>query len=123
MPSRGKRLSEGSRGRSSMVWALLPIMEDDPHSISMSGAKPTDSVTQINTIGSLDSLNWAMADGKSNAIALLQAHHFGAGLHPRTLLGQYELASSEILAGHGKKESYLNRENIFAVNILVQRIP
>ena len=98
-------------------------MEDDPHSISMSGAKPTDSVTQINTIGSLDSLNWAMTDGKSNPIALLQAHHFGAGLHPRTLLGQYELASGEILAGYGKKESDLNRENIFAVNVLVQRIP
>ena len=85
----------------------------------MSGAKAADSVPQINTISSLDSLNWAMADSKSNSIALLQTHHFGAGLHPRTLLGQHELASGEILAGHGKKESYLNREDIFAVNVLV----
>jgi hypothetical protein len=61
-------------------------MEDNPHGVSMSGAKPTDSVTQINAISSLDSSHWAMADGKSNSIALLQAHHFGAGLHPRTLL-------------------------------------
>jgi len=85
----------------------------------MSGAKPADSVPQINTISSLDSLNWAMADGKSNSVALLQAHHFGAGLHPRTLLGQHELASGEIFAGYGKKESHLNREDIFAVNVLV----
>jgi hypothetical protein len=94
-------------------------MEDDPHGISMSGAKPTDSVTQINTIGSLDSLNGAMTDGKSNSIALLQTNHFRAGLHPRTLLGQHELASGEILAGYRKKESDLNGEDIFAVNVLV----
>jgi hypothetical protein len=89
----------------------------------MSGAKAADSVSQINTIGSLGSLNRAMADGKSNSVALLQAHNFGARLHPGTLLGQHELASGEILPGHGKKESYLNREDIFAVNVLVQRIP
>jgi hypothetical protein len=94
-------------------------MEDDPHRVSMSGAKAADAVPQINTISPLASLNWAMANGKSNSIALLQTHHFGAGLHPRTLLGQHELASGKILAGHGKKESYLNREDIFAVNILV----
>jgi hypothetical protein len=102
-----------------MVCALLSVMEDDPHRVSMSAAKAADPVPQINTISPLDSLNWAMANGKSNSIALLQTYHFGAGLHPRTLLGQHELASGEILPGHGKKESYLNRENIFAVNVLV----
>ena len=85
----------------------------------MSGAKPANSVPQMNTISSLGSLNWAMADGKSNSISLLQAHHFGAGLHPRTLLGQDELASGEILARHGKKESYLYRKDIFTVKVLV----
>ena len=94
-------------------------MEDDPHRVSMSGANSADSVPQINTISSLCSLNRAMTDGKSDSIALLQAHYFGARLHPGTLLGQDELASGEILPGHGKKESYLNREDIFAVNVLV----
>ena len=85
----------------------------------MSGAKAADSVPQINTISPLASLNWAMANGKSNSIALPQTHHVGAGLHPRTLLGQHELASGEILAGYRKKESDLNGEDIFAVNVLV----
>jgi hypothetical protein len=44
---------------------------------------------------------------KSNRIALGQQHHFGARLHPRSLLGQHELAASKIADRFGQQDRNL----------------
>src|SRR6184192_1934653 len=76
---------------------LLRVMEDDPQSMPMPCSQAADAVPEIDAIGAAGPFHRTMMHGEDHRIPLLQRHDLNAGLHPRTLLGQDELAAREVL--------------------------
>src|ERR1700676_2519902 len=89
-----------------------------PHS----GPDTADAVPEIDAIVSFGALNRPVVDREGNGIALAQPNDLGTTLHPRTLLGQDELAAGEILPRLGEKDRHLDRECEVAVEILVEAV-
>ena len=76
--------------------ALSPrVMEDDAQRVPLPAAQPADAVPHRHAVGAAGALHRALVDGEDHALALLQRHHLGPGLHARALLGQDELAAGE----------------------------
>src|SRR5256885_11249777 len=61
-------------------------------------------------------------DGEDDAHSLPKWYNFHPRLHAWALFGERELAASKFLAGLRQQERDLKRENMFAVNILVQAV-
>ena len=61
-------------------------------------------------------------DREDDGIALAQRHDLGARLHARALLGQHEFAAGEVPAGLGQQDRDLEREDVLAVEVLVQAV-
>ena len=59
---------------------------------------------------------------KGHGIALLQRHHLGTRLHARALLGQHEFAAGEIAARLRQQHRHLQREDMLAIEVLMQAI-
>ena len=60
--------------------------------------------------------------GKSHRIALRERHHFGPRLHSRPLFGQHEFAAGEIATRLRQQDRDLQREYVFAVEVLMQAV-
>jgi hypothetical protein len=82
----------------------------------------TDAVTEVHAIDAPGALDGTLMDREDDAIALAQWDDHGARLHAWPLLCQYELAASEVSFGFREKDCELKREDVFAVEILVQAI-
>jgi hypothetical protein len=52
----------------------------------------------------------------------VQGYDRGARLHARALFGQDELAAVEVLAGFGQQHRDLQREDVLAIEILMQAV-
>src|SRR5262245_16561813 len=63
-----------------------------------------------------------MMNGEHNAVALTKRHNHRPRLHAWTLLGQHAFSASEILIRLRQKNRELQRENVFAVKILMQAV-
>jgi hypothetical protein len=63
-----------------------------------------------------------MMDGEQYSIAPCQRHDFYLRLHSRTLLGEHEFASGEILPRIREEDSRLYRKYEFTIEILVQAV-
>jgi len=63
-----------------------------------------------------------MVDGEDDGFALAERNDGGPGLHTGALLGEDELASSEVARGVAEEEGYLKREDEGAVEILVEAV-
>src|ERR1700722_1278166 len=87
-----------------------------------SGPDTADAVPEIDAIVAFGALNRPVVDREGNGIALAQGNDLGTTLHPRALLGQDELAASEILARLGEKDRHLDRECEVAVEILMKAV-
>jgi hypothetical protein len=61
-------------------------------------------------------------DGEDHALAAAERHDLGAGLHRGALLGEDELAAGEVLVGLGEQDRHLEREDVLAVEVLVQAV-
>jgi hypothetical protein len=57
-----------------------------------------------------------------HSIALAQRNDVWPRLHARPLLGEHELATGEIPPWLAEQDSYLDRENVLAIEILVQTV-
>jgi hypothetical protein len=88
----------------------------------MTAAQATDAVTEIHPVNALRTLHGAVVYGEHYCIALPQRNNLWSGLHARALLGEHELAATEVLAGFGKQNRRLQRENVLAVKVLVQAV-
>src|ERR1700709_2861244 len=97
-------------------------MEDDADGVSHSGPDTADTVPEIDAVVSLGALNPPVVDREGNGIALAQRNDLGPALHPRTLLGQDELAAGEILPRLGEKDRHLDRECEVSVEILMKAV-
>ncbi len=71
-------------------------MENDASRMSLSGSQATDSVPEVDTIGAMGALHWAMMHGESYGITLTERNDFGPRLHAWPLPGEYELTSREV---------------------------
>src|SRR5687767_15747813 len=63
-----------------------------------------------------------MMDRKNHAVSLTEWHHLGARLPARTLFGEDELSPCEVLARHREEDSELQREDLLAIEILMQAV-
>ena len=63
-----------------------------------------------------------MVDGKYDALTLVERGHLGPRLHARPLFGEDEFAPREIDAGLCEQERDLEREDVFAVEVLMQAV-
>ncbi len=77
---------------------------------------------QVYPVCAARALHGSLPDGEDHTIAAGQWDDFGARLHARALLGNDEFAASEIEAGLGEQEGSLQREDKFAIHVLVQAI-
>ena len=59
---------------------------------------------------------------EDHSIALTQWHDHGPRLHARPLFGQYEFTASEITLRFRQQNCELKRENVFAIEILMQAV-
>lgn len=76
---------------------LFGIVEDDSKRVAVPGSQATDAVAKIHPIESSLTLNRAMVHRKGHGIPLAERDHFRSRLHARTLLGEHELATREVL--------------------------
>ncbi len=73
-------------------------------------------------MNSASSPDRTMPDRKDHPLPLRERYDLGPRLHPRPLLGQNEFTPSEISPRPGKKKRDLEREDVLAVEILMQAI-
>jgi hypothetical protein len=71
-------------------------VEDDASGISLSRSQATDTMPEIDAIGSPLALNRAVMNGECHRVALAQGNNFGPRLHTRALFGEYKLSTREI---------------------------
>src|SRR3954469_22415689 len=79
-------------------------------------------MAEINAVGAACPLLRAVMHSEGHGVALREWNHFGARLHARALLGQYELATGEIATGLGQEDRDLEREHVLAIEILMQAV-
>ena len=88
----------------------------------MAGAQSAHAMSQVHAVGAARALHWAVAYGEHHAVATSRGHHFGPRLHTRSLLGQHELAACEVFLRLRQQNRHLERKDVFAVQVLVQRV-
>jgi hypothetical protein len=66
-------------------------------------------------------LHGPIVDGEDHAVAAAERHDLGAGLHPGPLLDQDEFTAGEVTSRLGEQNCDLQREDVLAVQILVER--
>src|ERR1700719_4613708 len=79
-------------------------------------------MAHVHAISAACTFHGSVVDGEDDAHTLPKWYDLRARLHPRPLFGERELAACEVLAGPRQQERDLKREDVFAVNILVQAI-
>src|SRR3984893_1768985 len=85
-------------------------------------AEAADAVTQVHAIHAAGSFYRTMMDSEYHGVALAERHYFGAGLHPRALLGDDEFTAGEVLFRLREQNRDLQGEDMLAVEILVQAV-
>jgi hypothetical protein len=97
-------------------------MKNDTEGVPSAGPQPADAMSHVDAIGSPRPLDRAMVDGEDDALALVERDHLGPRLHAGPLLGEDEFAAREIHAGPREQERDLEREDVFAVEVLMQAV-
>lgn len=108
--------SRGSR-------APLPgVVKNHTESIAAPKAYPAGAVTHVHTVNAALSLHRSVLHRKDRAVTPGLRDDFRSRLHAWTLLGEQELASGEVIAGSRQKKDSLHREDMLAIQILVQAV-
>jgi hypothetical protein len=100
----------------------LRVVEDHADGVAMTGPQSAHAMSQVHAVGAARALRWPIAHREDHAVAPSKRHHFGARLHPRPLLGQPELAAREVLLRLRQQNRHLERKDMFAIEVLVQRV-
>jgi hypothetical protein len=97
-------------------------VENNPYGVPHAGSDATHAVAEIHTVVALRPSYRAVLDCEGHRITLPKWYDLGAALHARTLFGQHELATCEVLAGLREKNGDLERECEIAIEILMETI-
>src|SRR5262249_32730096 len=100
----------------------LGVVEDDSQRVAAAGSQAADAMAPVDAVRAAPALHGSMMHGDDPALAVRERHHFRPRLHPRPLLREHEFAAGEILARPRQQKSDLQRENVLAVEILMQAI-
>src|SRR5215475_2972447 len=63
-----------------------------------------------------------MMDREDDAVPLPERHHFNARLLARSLLREHEFTAREVVSWHRQEEGDLQREDMLAIEILMQAV-
>ena len=97
-------------------------MENDADGMTVPRSDAADAVPQVHAIHTARALHGPVVNRENNAIALTERHDHRPDLHARALLRHDEFAASEVLAGVRQQNSQLEREDMLAVEVLVQAV-
>jgi hypothetical protein len=97
-------------------------MENDADCMTMSRPDAADPVPEIDAIHATVTLHRAIVNCEHNAISLSKRHHYWPRLHTRPLLGHHEFAAREVFVGFRQQNGELERENMLAIEVLVQAV-
>src|SRR5215470_18683936 len=100
----------------------LRVVEDDPQRMAMAQAQAADAVAHVDAVGAARALHRPVMHGKDDALALAERDDLRARLHARPLLREDEFAAQEILARPRQQERNLQREDVLAVDVLMQAV-
>ncbi len=64
----------------------------------------------------------AVVDGEDNGVTQGERYDGGAGLHARALFGEEEFTAGEVRTGGIEQDGDLEREDVFAVEVLVEAV-
>src|SRR5258708_7234866 len=98
------------------------IMKDDAERVAMTLTHGADAMAQVNPVVAAGSPDWAAVHGEHHTVTLSERDHVDPRLHPRPLFGQYKFTALEIFGRRGEEDRDLQRENMFAVQVLVQAV-
>ncbi len=97
-------------------------MKNNPQRKPFAAQHRADAMTQIDFVAAPCAQRRAVTNCEDHRIAAPQRDHRGTRLHARALLRENELAASEILFRFPEQNRGLQREDVLAVEILVQAI-
>ena len=90
--------------------------------MAMPRAHSADAMPMMDPIDAAQTSNRALVDRECDCIALAERNDLGPRLHPRTLLGQHELAAREIALRPREQDGGLDREYVLPVEILMEAV-
>lgn len=102
------------------VLPLVGIVKDDAKRVSLSRSQTAHSVPKIDAIDPSRTLNRPVMHCERHRVSLAKWNHLWPRLHPRPLLREHELAAGEIFLWLREHDRNLDRENVFAIEILVE---
>src|SRR5499427_5116120 len=79
-------------------------------------------MAHVDAVNAARALHRSMMHGEDHALALREWRDFCPRLHARALLREHEFAAGEIFARPRQQEGDLQREDVLAVEILMQAI-
>src|SRR5207249_4289836 len=123
-PARAAAWAARSANTSGIAGQRRPLSGSWPslRSPVRSVAQPVDSVPEIDAIGPARAVHRTVVHRDHPGIAPPQRHHLGPRLHAWALLGQHEFAAGEILFRLRQQNRHLQREDMLAVEILVESV-
>src|ERR1700730_238309 len=123
---RGSSLSSILEGPSNrlivMSLPLCRVVENDADCMTVSRPDAADAVPQVYAIRAALTLHGPVVNCENNAISLTERHDHRPALHARALFRHDELSTGEVRAGVGQQNSQLEREDMLAVEVLVQAV-
>jgi len=97
-------------------------VEDDSKGEALSGTDWADAVAHGYSIDAAGAALGSVINCKDDGFALMKRDDGYAGLHARALFGEDELAAGEVARGFAEEEGDLEREDEFAVKVLVEAV-
>src|SRR5436853_547867 len=85
-------------------------------------AQSTDAVAHVDAVDAAYALHGSVPDREDHSLSTLERHDLRSRLLARALLGEDELATGEIVVGPREQEGGLQRENMLAIDVLVQAV-
>ena len=97
-------------------------MKYDPQGVATPRPDATDPMAKIDPVGTSFPLHWAIMNGEGHRVALFQSNHFRSRLHAWPLLGEHKFSSSEVPPRLRQQNCDLDREDMLAIEILMETI-
>ena len=100
----------------------LRVVKNDPEGMPPARTQSTHPVPHVDPIHAPRALNRSMMDREDHTLTLAQRDDLDARLHAWALLGEDEFTAREIDSRPGEQKRNLEREDVFAVEVLVQAV-
>ncbi len=98
------------------------VMKDDADCMALAGADPAHPMAQVDAIHAARALHRSMMDREDHPVSLAERYDLSARLLAWTLLREHEFATREVLLRDRQEEGDLQREDMLAIEILMQAV-